>query len=181
MAPWLSETICSSQKKYDSADMLYELVMQFVEVDPNGSISNAIVEWKNLQTEKLITQGSITEEFAKKQLDLIKEIVTDAEKSLIHILFWEKIKKWGHLVSFPLTEDNKVKLRVILRQISILYAYRNDANLDCAKKDIEKLTSPDDTSNTILNLELLENGKKIRRIYFSYYPTDSSDVLEKRK
>ncbi|MFA6090153.1 MAG: hypothetical protein WC774_00035 [Candidatus Gracilibacteria bacterium] len=146
--------------------MLYELTMQLAESEADGSISEAIIEGKKLQMKKLIEKNIINEKFAKEELVLIETIVGDAEKSLIQTFLGDTIWNQHPNISIPLTPENKEILRSICKQISILYLYRNDINLEQARDMLVNLTSQEDTSHVILHIEMHQNSDKIGRMYF---------------
>ena len=75
---------------------------------------------------------------------------------------------WGQYpkISIPLTSENKAILQSIFKQISILYLYRNDANLEQARDMLLNLTGQANTSHVILHIEMHQNPDKIGRMYF---------------
>ena len=116
---------------------------------------------KKLQMRKLIEKNIINEAFAKEELALIKTIVKDAEQSLVHIFLWDTIWSQYPKISVPLTSENKEILQSIFKQISILYLYRNDVNMEQARNILMNLTSREDTSHVIFNIEIHKNPHKI--------------------
>lgn len=154
-------------RKVDSENMLYELIMQFSETIGNEPMTDVIMQWKELQAQNAVDKQIISEDFAKEQLVLIREIISSAEKSLIKILLWDNVsqKKTNHLI--PLTTENKDLLQIAIKQISILCLYRNDWDIDKTKLQLHNLINKNDTSNIILHIELSSDFTRIKTIFFT--------------